>query len=237
MRSSLAPSPGDLLVGLFPGSRAAEVDRLLPIMLESVDRIRGRFGDRLKLVATASDERRAAQMRPMLEEHARRHSLAQIPLVSGKAEATLGAADFGLMSSGTMTLLAACLGLPSVVIYDLGWSAVRSLLGHLALRRGRISSERGAELVGLALPSAIVGERVFPELSMRECEPRGIATALEELIGDGDSTERMREHQRRLLGLLQPEVPTAGYGTMADAPMERVVEVGLQLLSGSTGRG
>ncbi len=232
MRATLVSSPDDLLVGLFPGSREAEVDHLLPIMLDVVNRLRGRFGDRLKFVATACDERRAAQIRRVLDDHSRRNSVTSIPHVTGQAEAALGAADVGVLCSGTVTLLVASLGLPSVVIYDRGWSLPRTLLTHLLLRRGRVSSERGAELVGFALPSAVVGERVFPELSMRQCTPQGVAACLEEMIGNEGERERIRSHQQRLLGLLQPSPQRAGYGTTADTPMQRVAQVGLELVAG-----
>jgi lipid-A-disaccharide synthase len=234
LRATLVSSSEDLLVGLFPGSREAEVDHLLPIMLDAVDLLRGRFGDRLKFVVAASDERRSAQIRRGLDDHSQRSSVASIRQVTGQAETIVGAADFGLLCSGTVTLLAASLGLPSVVIY--GWSLPRTLLYHLLLRRGRVSSGRGAELVGFALASAVVGERVFPELPMRQCTPRGVAASLEEIIGDEGARERMRMHQQRILALLQPSPPSAGYGKTADTPMERVAQIGLQLLAGSAER-
>ncbi len=232
LRPTLCSSPDEILVGLFPGSREEEVNRLLSVMLDAVDQLRGHFGERLKLVAAASDERRAEQIRRLLDDHARQRGVPPIPHVTGQAEATLGAADFGLLCSGTVTLQAACLGLPSVVIYDRGWSRSRTLLTNLLLRQGRVSTERGTERVGFALPSAVVGERVFPELAMRQCTPEGIAAALQEMIGDDDAGERIRRHQQRLLGLLQPSPPNAGYGTAEDTPMQRVAQVARQLLAG-----
>ncbi len=236
LRATLVSSPEDLLVGLCPGSREAEVDHLLPIMLDAVNRLRGRFGGRLELVVAASDERRAAQIRRILDDPSRRSSDASISHVTGQAETILGAADFGLLCSGTVTLLAASLGLPSVVIYDLGRSLTRTLLTRLLLRRGRVSSERGAEVVGFALPSAVVGERVFPELSMRQCTPRAVAASVEEMIDNEGVREQVRRHQQRLLGLLEPSPPRAGYGTSADTPMQRVAQVALELVAESAGR-
>ncbi len=72
---------------------------------------------------------------------------------------------------------------------------------------------------------------------MRQCTPQGVATSLEEMISDEGASERIREQRQRLLGLLQPSPPTAGYGTTADTPMQRVAQVGLQLVNGSAGRG
>jgi lipid A disaccharide synthetase len=236
MRARLAPAADDLLIGLFPGSRQAEVDCLLPIMLNGTDQLRDRFGDRLKLVATASDERREAQIRRMLDDHSRQNSAPPISLVTGQAEAVMTAADFGLMCSGTVTLLAASLGLPSVVVYDRGWSLQRRILAHLLLRRGRVSSERGAEVHAFSLPSAVLGERVFPELSMRQCTAEGVATSLDELIDDDGARTQMRKHQERLLDLLRPSPPEEGCGEITDTPMQRVAEVCFQLVHGKPDR-
>jgi lipid A disaccharide synthetase len=188
LRANLAPSPDDLLVGLFPGSREAEVDRLLPVMLAALSRLRDRFGDRLKLVAAASDERRAAQTRHLLDTRSRGHSPAPPALVTGRGEEVLSAADFGLLCSGTVTLLAATLARPSIVVYDREWGLGRTLLASLLLRRGRVSSQSGAAKVPFSLPSAVLGQRVFRELWMRQCTPERIAKSLEELIDDGHAS-------------------------------------------------
>jgi lipid A disaccharide synthetase len=146
------------------------------------------------------------------------------------------AADFGLMCSGTVTLLAASLGLPSVVVYDRGWSLQRRFLAHLLLRRGRVSSKRGAELHAFSLPSAVLGERVFPELSMRQCTAEGVATSVTELIDNDGARTQMRKHQKRLLGLLRPSPPEEGCGKSTDTPMQRVAEVCFQLVHGTPDR-
>ncbi len=235
LRSSLAASPGKLLVGLFPGSREAEVNHLLPVMLEAVSRLRGTHGDHLEFFVAASGERRGAQIQSFLEKHSPDETVARIPVVEGRPEAALSAADFGLLCSGTVTLQAACLGLPSIVAYRRGWSLLKTAVGHLLVRRGRVSAKRGAESMPFALPSAVLGERVFPELAMSQCTPQRVATALEELIDSGNAKARIREHQERLLRLLQPEPPSATVGTTADTPMQRVAEIGLQLVTEAAG--
>jgi len=236
MRESLASLPEDLLIGLFPGSREAEVAHMLPIMLEGVARLRERFGERLKLVAAASDDRRAMQIRQILEERTQADSTAPPTLVTGQAEEVLSAIDFGLMCSGTVTLLAASLGRPGIVVYDRGWGLTRTLLAKLLLRRGRVSAERNADEVAFALPSAVVGERVFRELAMRQVQPENVARAMAELIEDEGAGERMRELQQRLLERLCPSPPEHGYGRATDSPMQRVAELGAWLLTGSAER-
>ena len=236
LRSSLVSSADDVLLGLFPGSREAEVKLLLPTMLDVAERLHERYGDRLRLVVAASDERRAAQIRQLLADPARAGFASSIPLVTGQAEAVFGAVDRALLCSGTVTLLAASLGVPSVVAYDFGWSAPRRFLTHLFLRKGKLSAEGGAEEVGWALPSAVLGERVFPEPDMGDEAVENVAESLQRLIDDDGARLRMRDVQRRLLDLLRPEPPRPGYGEGTDTPMRRVACIAKELLEDQTAR-
>jgi lipid-A-disaccharide synthase len=234
LRSSLSMASGARLVGLFPGSRQAEVEILLPIMLDAAERLRAVCAERAQPVEfflAASGERRAAQIRSVFDERASAAGGLSIPVVVSRAEAALAAADFGLLCSGTVTLQAACLGLPSVVAYQRGWSWAKTAVGHLLVRKGRLGPERDSREVPFALPSGVLGEPVFPELAMGRCTPDRLAAAMEELIESGDARERLHEHQERLLTLLQPESPSDGVGTAADTPMQRVAEIGHRLLA------
>lgn len=238
LRSSLSIAPGARLVGLFPGSRQAEVETLLPIMLDAADRLRAACAERAQPVEfflAASGERRAAQIRSVLETRSRVAGAPPIPVLVSRAEAALAAADFGLLCSGTVTLQAACLGLPSVVAYQRGWSWAKTAVGYLLVRKGRLGPERDAREVPFALPSGVLGEPVFPELAMWRCTPERLAAALEGLIESGDARERLHGHQERLLALLQPEPPSDGVGTEADTPMQRVAEIGYRLIATPAG--
>lgn len=237
LRANLAPPKGTLLVGLFPGSRKAEVTTLLPIMLDAVDLLHARTAARegcangLQFFIAASGDGRAAQIQSLLDQRVRPAGAPQIPVVVDQAEAALSAADFGLLCSGTVTLLAACLGLPSVVAYQRGWSLAKTAVANLVARKGRISTRHGAGKIPFALPSGVLGERIFPEVAMRQCTPDRMATALLELVDTGDARERLEKHQQRLLGLLQPEPPQHGVGSTTDTPMQRAAELGHHLVT------
>lgn len=234
LRSDLAVEPGELLVGLFPGSRQAEVQSLLPILVEAARRVRSEFairGRKVRLFVGASGPGRAKQIETMLGELPAGRAGLKIPVVASRAEAALTAADFGLLCSGTVTLQAACLGLPSVVAYQRGWSWAKIAAGRMLLRKGRVAMERGGGDVAFALPTSVLGEPVFPELAMGRCTPDRVAAALVELIESGDAAERLASRQARLLELLQPE-PPAGAGRPEDTPMERVAAIGQDLLAG-----
>lgn len=114
-----APSPrtGELpnergpRLALLPGSRAAEVKRNWPTMLEAVDRVQ-RDCAGLCVAVAASDEARAAQLREMSGERLPGHVLI------GDAAAVLDWAGTALIVSGTASLEAAARGVPMVVLYN-----------------------------------------------------------------------------------------------------------------------
>jgi len=105
------PKDSDILVGLFPGSRQQEVERHLPVMLESVRTLRKDFPGLHAAVAVAPDVNVAAfQSDPDME---------WIQWLENQNHAIMQTADLLIMSSGTATLEAALYRTPLIVIYRL----------------------------------------------------------------------------------------------------------------------
>src|SRR5216683_4587253 len=113
-RRRLGADPGHALIGLLPGSRPGEVERLLPPMLEAARRLAADDGRRrfvLGLAPTVAPEQVAA---------IRSKSAPGVPpinLVSGRTYEVMAAADTLLIASGTATLEAALLGAPMIICY------------------------------------------------------------------------------------------------------------------------
>ncbi|MFW5857097.1 MAG: lipid-A-disaccharide synthase [Planctomycetota bacterium] len=111
LRRELGLEAGTPLVGLFPGSRRGEVQRILPALLDATDRMRAARPKLAAAVAAAphlSDADLAALAgRP----------LGEIPVVRGRAHEVMAAADLLLAKSGTTTLEAALYGTPMLGLY------------------------------------------------------------------------------------------------------------------------
>ncbi len=167
-RRRLGADPGHALIGLLPGSRPGEVERLLPPMLEAARRLAAADGRRrfvLGLAPTVAPEQVAA---------IRSKSAPGVPpinLVSGRTYEVMAAADTLLIASGTATLEAALLGAPMVICYRV--SRLTELLAR-ALTRVR----------WIGLPNLVSGRAVVPELIQGEVTGARLAEEAARLLED-----------------------------------------------------
>jgi lipid-A-disaccharide synthase len=94
-----------------------------------------------------------------------------------------------LISSGTATLEAACLGVPMVVVYRL--AALTYAIGRALVR-----------IPDIGLVNVVAGERVVPELVQAEATPARMAEAVAPYLTDPELRERtsgrLREVRRAL---------------------------------------
>jgi lipid-A-disaccharide synthase len=114
------------LVALLPGSRTGEAARHLPILLDTVERIRNTARNAPRFVLAVPPGTIA------LESNFReRISSASIQLLEGKTWDVLVCADVALAASGTVTIEACLLGTPMVTFYrvnNLSWWMGKALV-------------------------------------------------------------------------------------------------------------
>jgi lipid-A-disaccharide synthase len=179
------------VIGLLPGSRRHEVERVLPVMREAAARIVARQPGARFVVAQAPTIERAALEAPP----AAGPPLAIVP--SG-AYAVMRAADLLLVTSGTATLEAALLGTPMVVCY----------------RLSRLSELLFAPLVRIpwiSLANITLGRAVVPELYQRRLSGEALAREALALL----ESPAALAAQRAAFGELTGQLGTPGVGTRA----------------------
>ena len=98
------------LIGLFPGSRRREVDRLFPALVET-SRLLIQENPQLKFEVPAISEKLAQTMQTMLSDED------PIEIRVGTSHSLMQRAVCAVMASGTATLEAAWFGLPYCIIY------------------------------------------------------------------------------------------------------------------------
>jgi lipid-A-disaccharide synthase len=162
------PEPG--CFALLPGSRAHELERLLPVFLATSAQVREqRPGSRFVLgVAEGCDP---ALLEPAVS--------AGIELVDGLQAAALRC-EAALVASGTATLELAVLGVPMVVAYRVHASTYA--VGK-ALVRG---------IDHIALPNILAGDRIVPE-HIQRLDPSVLARDLLAVAGDPALPARLAE--------------------------------------------
>jgi lipid-A-disaccharide synthase len=171
LRELVGLAAGTPYVALLPGSRAQEVERLFPPMLDAVRRLRRARPSLAAVVAAAS---------PSLAERMGSLGAAREPgvsVVAGHTHAVAAHARAALVASGTATLETAALGTPLVIVYRLSWLSWMLASRLVRLRR-----------VGLA--NIVAGEEVAPELLQGRATGAEMAAAAAPLVDDGPPRAR-----------------------------------------------
>jgi lipid-A-disaccharide synthase len=176
--------PGRRIVGLLPGSRLHEVERLLPVFLDAAALMRQAMPDVQFVVARApglSDRLFA----PLGEERA-----VPVRIVEGASHEVMALSDLLVMASGTATLEGAILGKPMVIAYRV--SRLTYWVGRALIR--------GIRYIGLV--NLVAEKRVAPELIQDEANPERVAAEALRFLGDPDlygaTVEALAEVRRRL---------------------------------------
>jgi lipid-A-disaccharide synthase len=163
--ASFGLDPSRKIVGLFPGSRKNEVDRLLPVIIESAKLLEKQFPGVQFLVPVASTLSREDLAPQFLAAGIK------VTFTNERIHDLIRACDAIISVSGTVTLEIALIGTPMVIIYKLS-----PLTYMLAKRLVKI------EHIGLC--NIIAGETVVRELIQEEATPALISAEIEKILGN-----------------------------------------------------
>jgi len=192
--------PRRFTLALLPGSRASEIERHLPAMLQAAGLIKQAIPEVqfvLPLASTAPRglveemvEKNVEQPLPAVLEQAGAPappapSLA-LKIIEGQSYAALAAAHLAVVASGTATVEAALAATPTIIIYRV--SPLTFAVGRLLVR---------VEHVGMA--NLLAGERVFPELLQHFFTPESLAREVLSLVRDQKRLEAMRRGLARVM--------------------------------------
>ena len=172
------------VLGLLPGSRQQELDRLLDPMLDAAARVRDADPGVCVLLALASPSFRGAV------EAAVSRSGVPVTMVEGARE-VMAVSTVLLMASGTATVEAMVFGVPMVVTYRV--SRLTWMMVPLAM------TARHA-----AIPNIMADESVVPELLQEQATAPRMSAAALALLHDSALRERTAARLRQLADRLGP---------------------------------
>ena len=184
------------LIGLLPGSRRGEIDRLAEPFLAAASRVAATTPEARFLLPLAHADLRE----PIETIRARVAPEVPLQILEGGAHDVLEASDAAWVASGTATLEAMLLGCPMVVGYRL------APLTH-ALARHLVRTDH------VALPNLLAGERLVPELIQDAATPEALGAAMQGLLDDPGRCASLRARFAALRGLLR----AGGADAAADA--------------------
>ncbi|MFC1509885.1 lipid-A-disaccharide synthase, partial [Candidatus Omnitrophota bacterium] len=145
------------LIGLLPGSRPQEIDRVFPAMVQSIETLQASIGP-VVVVASCAPELDET----LLKQHT--HGT-DIQVLRGKTYDIMAYCDALAVTSGTATLEAGISGTPMVVVYKT--SLLTYLIGRAVVN-----------VPDIGLINIVAGRRVVPELGQNEATPENIAAVL-----------------------------------------------------------
>jgi len=163
--------PGRPLLGLFPGSRRQEIERILPVMARAADDLRAGRSLQVAIGVAASLGKEFigsflhGERRPVLVEDGSYDLMAY--------------ADAAIVTSGTATLETGWFGTPMAVVYRT--SPLTYAIGRMLV-----------DVTSIGLVNIVAGRPVVPEFIQGDMTPARIAAAVGRFLDDGAYASAVR---------------------------------------------
>lgn len=191
LRGRFGVPAGVPLVALLPGSRRGEAARHLPLLLETVQKIRaGHSGPQPSFIVAVPP----GTVHPE-STFRERISRLSIQLLEGQTWDVLACADLALAASGTVTIEAGLLGTPLIAFY----------------RVNKLTWWMGRRLVNVpfySMVNLVAGRRIVPELIQNDMTAERLAAQALRLLGDETALAQMRRELGSVAQILsRPEDP------------------------------
>lgn len=172
-------------VGIFPGSRKGEISRLLPVFLESFQKLLDKDPHLYGLISLSSNHHRS-----LVEGILAAHPVVNVAIMQEESALLMNACDALMLASGTVTLEAALLMRPMCVAYKV--HPITAMLAKRLLKIDRYS-----------LPNLLAGEDVVCEWIQDTCTSDNIAQDMADLL----SNEQRRTAQIQAFMKISEKLP------------------------------
>ncbi len=167
--------PQEECVALLPGSRVQEVEKILPLMLETARMIAMSRGHTSFIIAAPS-EKIADVASGIVDASSGKPS--SLHIVTGKTREALKKARAAMVASGTATIDAALMRCPMVVVYKT--AAMTYWFGR-----------RLVCVPYIGMVNIVAGRRICPEFIQEQAVPENMATSMELLLDDSPERRAM----------------------------------------------
>lgn len=168
-------SSGKKVVGLFPGSRKNEITSLLPEMLKTVEKMEN-VEFILCQAVSVSDE----LLLPFINS-----SGVKLKIVKARTYDVMEVSDALILASGTVTLEAALMEKPMIIVYKL--SLLTRLIGKIILT-----------IKYMTLPNILAGHLIVPELLHEQANSDNMAFEIKKLLEETPERKLMLEELKKL---------------------------------------
>lgn len=168
------------LIGVLPGSRQAEIDKMLELMLETCRKIRESIAARFRLLIAPDLDFREMdrRIRELLDSNFRELDL---EICQGPIEELLPDCDYAIIKSGTSTLQAMLLEVPFAMVYRMSPLSYWTLKPFVRVRM-------------YCLANWIAGEPIVEEFVQSRARPELIARHAVRLLEDPKKWMRLKQN-------------------------------------------
>jgi lipid-A-disaccharide synthase len=164
-RESINVEKDQKLIGLFPGSRKSEINRLLPLMLETAARMQQQDNS-LAFVMPVAASLDYASIKAQCEQ-----SGVDIRLTQENIYDVIASCDAIVSCSGTVTLEIALLGVPLCIVYKMSWLSYQIMSRLITIPH-----------IGLA--NIVANKHIVKELLQQDANSENISAELFQLLND-----------------------------------------------------
>ncbi|MFA7061156.1 MAG: lipid-A-disaccharide synthase [Pedobacter sp.] len=171
--ASFELDPARKIVGLFPGSRKNEIERLLPVIVASAVKLKKRFPG-IQFVLPLASTLNNDDITPQLKA-----SGLDVTMTGERIHDMIRACDAVISVSGTVTLEIALVGAPMVIIYKLS-PLTFQLAKHLV------------KIDNIGLCNIVAGETVVKELIQNEANPCTISAEIASILTNAEYNSDIR---------------------------------------------
>ncbi|MGM0602197.1 MAG: lipid-A-disaccharide synthase [Bacillota bacterium] len=179
IRDELNCKADELLIGILPGSRKSEIDKLLKKMLKTSEKLKEKY-DKLRFVIAAADG--AAEK---LIEKYQTETGSDIKAVKNYSYQIMKGSDFIITASGTATVEAAVLNTPMIICYQTGKTSY--WLGKKVFKIDHIG-----------MPNIIAGHELLPEFVQEDFTVENIYSKAVEFIETPAKLKQIRSGLKKV---------------------------------------
>ena len=175
-RRRLGLAEQGLLIGLLPGSRRAEIERIAPVFLETARELTEQLPGARFACALPSDALKQ-RMEALRQKIAPQLCL---PIYLGQSHCLMEASDLLLLATGTASLEAMLLQKPMLVAYRMNPLTV-SLLRLMT------------KLAWMSLPNILAQESLVPEFLQGRCVAPKLSEGVQQLLADPEGLQALKQ--------------------------------------------
>jgi lipid-A-disaccharide synthase len=175
--------PATPVLGLLPGSRRQEIERILPVMLEAARMLKEQNQD-LQFVLALAPHVDKERITEMIESCG-----LEVSLVENAPYDVMAHSQVVLVTSGTATLEAAIIGTPMCILYKTSWLSY--LIGRMLVK---------VKYIGLV--NLVAGKKIIPEFIQHEARPGAVFLMAQMLLAKGRPRQAVKAELAKIPQIL-----------------------------------